>query len=123
MKIPDYVQFSVDEYNYLDSNTTAKTTTFKEFEGTIIYWSWFFHKKTGKIPFLIRKEILASDEAIVAVIGHEVLKLEMLRSIFREGASIECWEAETRPDNPGNCHCRAWDYADSLVARMRGEGE
>jgi hypothetical protein len=63
---------AIDEYDYLDENTTAKTTTFREFEGTIIDWSWFFHKKTGKIPFLIRKDIMASDEAIVAVIGHEM---------------------------------------------------
>jgi hypothetical protein len=34
--IPSYVQFSVDEYDYLDVNTTAKTTTFREFERTII---------------------------------------------------------------------------------------
>src|SRR4051794_36379954 len=56
--IPGYVHFSVDEYNYLDETTTAKTTTFREFEGTIIDWSWFYHKQTGKIPFLIRKDIL-----------------------------------------------------------------
>jgi hypothetical protein len=87
----------VDEYDYLDENTTAKTTTFREFEGTIIDWSWFFHKKTGKIPFLIRKDILASDEAIVAVIGHEMFELEMLRSIFADGATFEKWEAETSP--------------------------
>jgi hypothetical protein len=30
VEIPDYVQFSVDDYNYLDENTTAKTTTFRE---------------------------------------------------------------------------------------------
>ena len=28
--IPSYVQFSVDEYDYLDENTTAKTTTFNK---------------------------------------------------------------------------------------------
>ncbi len=48
---------------------TTRTTTFRELEGTIIDWSWFSHKKTGKIPFLIREDILESDEAIVAVIG------------------------------------------------------
>jgi hypothetical protein len=79
VEIPSYVQFWIDEYDYLDENTTAKTTTFREFEGTIIDWSWFFHKKTGKIPFLIRKDVLASDEAIVAVIGHEMFELKMLR--------------------------------------------
>jgi hypothetical protein len=117
--IPDYVHFAVDEYDYLDENTTARTTTFREFEGTIIDWSWFFHKKTGKIPFLIRKDILRSDEAIVAVIGHEMFELERLRSIFEGGAPIEHWEAETSPNNPGNVHWQAWDYADELVTRMR----
>jgi hypothetical protein len=68
---------------------------------------------------LIRKDILASDEAIVAVIGHEMFELELLRSIFADGASIEKWEAETSPNNPGNFHWKAWDYADDLVARMR----
>ncbi len=94
----------MDEYGYLDQNTTARTTTFREFEGTIIDWSWFFHKKTGKIPFLIRKDIMASDEAIVAVIGHEMFELEMLRTIFAGGAPVELWEAETSPHNPGNIH-------------------
>jgi hypothetical protein len=99
VEIPSYVQFWIDEYDYLDENTTAKTTTFREFEGTIIDWSWFFHTKTGKIPFLIRKDILASDEAIVAVIGHEMFELKMLQSIFAKGATIERWEAEISPVN------------------------
>ena len=99
----------------------GQTTTFREFEATIIDWSWFFHKKTGKIPFLIRKDILASNEAVVTVIDHEMFELEMLRSIFAEGASIEKWEAETSPNNRGNFHWQAWDYADALVTRMREE--
>jgi hypothetical protein len=123
VEIPSYVQFWIDEYDYLDNNTTAKTTTFREFDRTVIDWSWFFHRKTGKIPFLIRKDIMASDEAIVAVIGHEMFELEMLRSIFAEGVVIEKWEAETSPNNRENFHWQAWDYADDLVARMREEGK
>ena len=118
--IPDYVQFSVDDYGSLDEHTTAKSTTFREFEGTIIDWSWLFHEETGNIPFLIRKDILTSDEAIVAVIGHEMYELEQLRSVFGGGAPIEMWQAETSPNNPGNFHWNAWEYADELVARMRG---
>ncbi len=117
--IPDYVHFAVDRFGWLDTETTARTTMFRESPGTMIYWSCFFHKKTGKIPFLIRKDILESDEAIVAVIGHEIFELEALREAFGDGAPIEYWEAETSPDNPGNFHCDAWDYADKLVASMR----
>ena len=54
-------------------------------------------------------------------IGHEMFELEMLRSIFAEGAPVERWEAETSPNNPGNFHWQAWDHADELVARMREE--
>jgi hypothetical protein len=119
--IPDYVAFFVDKYGWLDAETTAKTTTFKEPAGTIIHWSSLFHKDTGKIPFLIRRDILSSDEAIVAVIGHEMYELEEMRKAFQgQGAPIEEWLAEAHPDNEGNFHCQAWDYADTLVARMRG---
>ncbi len=120
--IPEYVSFSIDKYGWLDEQTTAKTTTFKEPAGTMIYWSMLFHKHTGKIPFLIRKDIMQSDEAIVAVIGHEMCELEEMRMAFgEEGAPIEEWLAEAHPDNEGNFHWQAWDYADSLVAKMRGE--
>jgi len=119
--IPDYVSFAIDKYGWLDEDTTAKTTTFKEPAGTMIYWSSLFHKKTGKIPFLIRKDIMRSDEAIVAVIGHEMYELEEMRKAFGEtGAPIESWQAEAHADNEGNLHWQAWDYADELVARMRG---
>jgi hypothetical protein len=120
--IPDYVSFALDKYGWLDADTTAKTTTFKEPTGTMIYWSSLFHKRTGKIPFLICKDIMRSDEAIVAVIGHEMYELEEMRKAFGEnGAPIEHWQAEAHPDNEGNFHWRAWDYADELVARMRGD--
>src|SRR5438876_1245278 len=93
--IPDYVSFHIDKYGWLDANTTAKTTTFKEPAGTMIYWSSLFHKHTGKIPFLIRKDVLRSDEAIVAVIGHEMYELEAMRKSFaKDGAPIERWQAE-----------------------------
>lgn len=119
--IPDYVSFAIDRYGWLDADTTARTTTFKEPAGTMIYWSSLFHKRTSKIPFLIRKDIMRSDEAIVAVIGHEMYELEEMRKVFGENdAPIEHWLAEAHPDNGGNFHWRPWDYADELVAGMRG---
>lgn len=115
--IPDYVDFFIDRWNSLPADTTAKTTTFKEPAGTMIYWSCLLHKKTGKIPFLIRADIMESDEAIVAVIGHEMFELQKLRTRFGNGAPIDHWLAETCSTNPGNFHCMAWDYADELVAK------
>ena len=75
---------------------------------------------TGKVPFLVRPDILKSDEAIVGVFGHEMYELEALRGILKKGKTpIEHFIGHTSPDNPGNFHDEAWDYADDLVARMR----
>jgi hypothetical protein len=75
---------------------------------------------TGKIPFLVRPEILKSDEAIVGVFGHEMYELEALRGILRKGKTrIEHYINYTRVDNPGNLHDKAWNHADELVERMR----
>jgi hypothetical protein len=75
---------------------------------------------TGKVPFLIRQDILRSAEAIVAVVAHELYELEALRTILKEGrTTIEDFIDLTRPDNPGNLHDEAWDHADELVERMR----
>ena len=75
---------------------------------------------TGKVPFLIRRDILDSDEAIVAVFGHEMYELEALRVILAKGkTSIESFNGHTMAGNPGNLHDEAWDYADKLVEIMR----
>ncbi len=97
----------------------ARTTKFEEFDGTIMQWGRLFNHR-GKIPFVVRADVFQSDEAIVAVIGHEVYELERLREAFDSREPIEKWEAETCPTNEGNFHCQAWDYADSLIEKMRG---
>jgi hypothetical protein len=82
------------------------------------------HDVTGKVPFLIRPDILKSDEAIVAVFAHELHELEVLPPILREGKkSIEDFIRHTCPGTPGNLHDKAWDVADAMVERMRGGRE
>lgn len=117
--VPEYVEFHVEQTGYpLENDTFARTTRFREFNGTVILWEKFFNVR-GRIPFIVRADVFQSDEAIVAVIGHEVFELELLRITFDSKEPIEKWEAETSPKNPGNFHSRAWDYADSLVEKMR----
>ncbi len=77
---------------------------------------------TGKVPFRIRQDIFTSDEAIVAVIAHEMYELENLHPVLLKGeTSIEQFIGLTCPGNPGNLHDEAWDVADALVERMRGD--
>jgi hypothetical protein len=88
-----------------------------------IDWEDHYHPRTRKIPFRIRAEVFESDEAIVAVFGHEMVELAELRSLFdlwprrRIPAGIygEC----VLPNIRSNYHDRAWDYADELVQKMR----
>lgn len=73
------------------------------------------------MPFLVRSDILVSDEAIVAVFTHELYELRNLRPMLRHGRmTIEDFIAHVAPGIRGNLHDRAWDEADAAVLRMRG---
>jgi hypothetical protein len=123
--IADDVAFFVDEFGYLDKTTTARSSrVLPRLPQSPVYWSDLVHEKTGKIPFLIRPDILDSDEAIVAVFAHEMHEIDALRPILSEGkTSLEEFIRLTCPGNPGNLHDQAWNVADALVERMRGESK
>lgn len=105
VEIPDDVDFFVDDYGDLDTSTTARGPRVTKPAGSIVYWKDLVHDKTGRVPFLIRPDILASDEAIVAVFAHEMYELGKLRPILQEGkTSIEAYIAHTCTGNPGNLH-------------------
>ena len=116
------MDFFEDELNELHEQFTARGPRVDKPAGSIVYWGDLVHDKTGKVPFRLWPGILSSDEAIVAVLAHEMFELEMLRPILREAATtIENFIAHTSPGNPGNFHDRAWDLADKIVERMRKE--
>jgi hypothetical protein len=119
--IPDDVVFFVDEDGALDRETTARGPKVTKGQGEPVRWSDFLNR-FGQVPFVIRPDVLESDEAIVAVIAHEMYELSCLRPMLVRGTfPIEYFLAETTPGNPGNLHDKAWDVADRLVAKMRGE--
>ena len=122
--IREDVDFFEDELDELNENLTACGPRVDKPAGSIVRWTDLLHDKTGKVPFRIWPGILRSDEAIVAVIAHEVFELEMLRPILQQGATmIEDFIAATRPGNPGNLHDKAWELADEMVERMRKESK
>jgi hypothetical protein len=122
VRIPEDAEFFVDEFGELDKETTARGPRVTKLAGSVVRWSDLVHDLTGKVPFRIRPDILASDEAIVAVLAHEMYELEKLRPILLKGkTSIEQFIGLTCPGNPGNLHDEAWDVADALVERMRGD--
>lgn len=124
VRIPDDVDFFIDEFGYLDANTTARgPRVLPRPPESPVKWSDLVHGRTGRVPFLIRPDIMGSDEAIVAVFAHEMHELEALRPILQEGrTSIADYIRHTSPGIPGNLHDEAWDVADAFVERMRGGG-
>lgn len=119
--IPNDVDFFLDEDDELDEKTTARGSRITKVEGGLVRWSDFVHDLTGRIPFVIRRDIMKSDEAIVAVISHEIHEIESLRQILAAGRAITIEElgAYVAADNPGNLHDQAWSIADAAVLRMR----
>ncbi len=65
-----------------------------------VYWEDFL--RFGRVPVHVREGVLTSDEAIVAVFGHEVWEITHLRE------EIEA-----------NLHWQAVDFGDALVKQMR----
>ena len=122
--IPDDVAFFVDELGEVSSEVTARGPRVDKLAGQKIYWSDLVNDKTGKVPFRIWPGVLRSDEAIVAVISHELYELEKLRPFLQQGSlSIDDYIAHTEPGRAGDYHDEAWDIADKMVDRMREAGD
>lgn len=77
----------------------------------------------GRLPVKVRPAVLRSDEAIVAVLGHEMFEINELRRLLADGRSISGVDLYRliAVDIVGNLHDRAWDEADRLVQAMRKE--
>lgn len=123
VRIPEDVEFFEDELGELDETFVACGPRVDKRDGSIVYWSDLVHGRTGKIPFRVWPGILSSDEAIVAVLAHEIHELEQLRSILKEGkTTIEHFIGLTCPGNPGNLHDEAWEVADRIVEKRMRKG-
>lgn len=70
--IPDDVEFHLDESEELNCDITARGPRVDKPMGERVYWTDLVHDRTQKVPFRIWPDILKSDEAIVAVISHEM---------------------------------------------------
>jgi hypothetical protein len=101
---------------------TARGPTVRQQTDGYVYWRDHYNKR-GQIPFFVHPDILTSDEAIVAVIAHEMFELSELGEVFfhsmRRRMIGTDYSLQTAPGHPGNFHDQAWDAADEAVLRMR----
>jgi hypothetical protein len=120
--IPEDVELVVDEWGLItEPDVDARYFRWRGQPTDFIPWTAFYSAR-GKIPVLVRPEVLASDEAIVAVFAHEVYELNQLRELFAAAQGVmaarRLLELVAR-GIPRNLHDQAWDVADACVFRMR----
>jgi hypothetical protein len=82
--------------------------------------------RTASSRFESTPDVLTSDEAIVAVLQHEMHELSLLRAVFlrsrKESMDATDYGLQTSAGCPGNFHDLAWDEADKIILRMRRRG-
>ncbi len=97
--------------------------------GQRVSWDDFFHRRTGRIPVIVRKSVLESDEAIVGVLAHEAYELNALEKEFATRETMSSVELARKVHDrstggvPRNLHEQAWDACNELVKRMREESK
>lgn len=111
----DYGRFGLREGDY------ARYGGFQSYQ--VVTWNDFLVQ--GRLPVKVWAGILRSDEAIVAVLGHEMYEINALREMLADGRSMTGTELRRLigAGIRGNLHDRAWDEADRLVLAMREERE
>ncbi len=68
--------------------------------------------------------MMGSDEAILAVMAHELYELRQFRKLFAENGGMLRFETfidEAMDGIPHNFHWDALEYADEVIRKIRGE--
>jgi hypothetical protein len=124
VEIPGDIQIFAVQGKWLPPDSFAQYMGRDFLPGQRVSWEQFYNRYDN-IAVKISKDILDSDEAIVAVMAHEMHELNGLRKIFaeRETLPVEELGRMINPGHKGNLHDQAWDVADQLVAKMRKAGQ
>lgn len=121
--VPDDMQFFFKDPKVLklDADTYAVYFARDLAPGSTLRWTDLLNR-FDNVAVRVSSEVLSSDEAIVAVIAHEMHELNNLRRLFEESGGAMSGERFARLVNrgiKGNLHDHAWDVADELVRQMR----
>ncbi|MCA1706195.1 MAG: hypothetical protein LC808_24185 [Actinobacteria bacterium] len=122
VEIPDDIMFRAVPQKTLPKNAYAAYAQLGDKPaGTFIKWEQFYNR-FEEIPVKLSADILSKDEAIVAVIAHEMHELNALRELFEANGGqlrVDVLHRAITPGHTGNLHFQAWDVADELVLKMR----
>ena len=120
VEIPEDIQIFAVQGKWLPPDSFAQYMGRDFLPGQRVSWNQFYNRYDN-IAVKVSKDILDSDEAIVAVMAHEMHELNRLRKIFAEHETLPAEELGRliNPGHKGNLHDEAWEVADNLVAKMR----
>ncbi len=120
IQIDDDIRFVARDPKILPKDTMAKYFHETFSAGDRLSWDDFLDVRDDLLVTFSR-DLLSSDEAIVAVFAHEMHEINNLRAIFdvRETVSAAEMYRLINPGIRGNLHDQAWDVADAAVLRMR----
>jgi hypothetical protein len=108
---------------HLPDNTYARYfSAHRTDPNQLIRWEDFYDKDLDELVVHISEDVFRSDEAIVAILAHEMHELSNLRRIFVESGgsmTMRRLRALIHPGISKNLHDQAWDVADKLVFAMR----
>jgi hypothetical protein len=123
VEIPDDVLVRKLKGKHLPDNTYARYFSHRGTDPKkMIRWEDFYDKDLDELVVHVAENVFQSDEAIVAILAHEMHELNNLRRIFAESGGAMNMQRLHALINPGiakNLHDQAWDVADKLILAMR----
>jgi hypothetical protein len=136
VEVPEDVEFFVAEPGELEGSLkgffagqrfeTARGPRVTEQADGRIHWRNHYNKD-HKVPFRVHPDVLTSDEAIIAVLQHELHELSLLREVFMQSSTKSMngtdYGLQTAEGRPANFHDLAWDEADKIIRRIRRRGQ
>ncbi|HEY2516922.1 MAG TPA: hypothetical protein VGI39_38890 [Polyangiaceae bacterium] len=120
----------IDEEEYLFRVAARRLDNFAEYldynvpqsEGRTLFIELRKVLFDGRLVVWLSPDVLDSDDAIVAVIAHEVHETQALFAAFQMNGGRLGAPTLYSLVNPtsGTLHCAAWEYADELVRKRHG---
>ncbi len=121
--IPDDILIRKVKGKYMPDRTFAQYYSHRGTDpNKRVSWQDFYDKDLDELLVRIDDAVFQSDEAIVAIMAHEMHELNNLRRLFAEtggSMSVRRLHYLINPGIKGNLHDQAWDVADQIVTSMR----
>lgn len=122
----DYVRVRVVADRFLKPDTFAQYAAYGVTDARDYAWDDFFvstadGEEDDAVMVKVRESVFESDEAILAVLSHELFEIEKLCAEFQAEPRMTGTKIDKLigPDRGVNFHSQAWDHADDMIRKMR----